>query len=93
MFNRLIEAQPDLTATDSAGMTALHYACSLGAVEMVEGLLKKGAVASQTCNAGNNALHYAVNMGALCLILNHPEALLLSARLLFLPCWLQLEST
>ena len=67
MFNRLIEAQPDLTATDSAGMTALHYACSLGAVEMVEGLLKKGAVASQTCNAGNNALHYAVNMGALCL--------------------------
>ncbi|OGK07374.1 MAG: hypothetical protein A2W80_02200 [Candidatus Riflebacteria bacterium GWC2_50_8] len=67
MFNRLIKSQPDLTATDSAGMTALHHACALGAVEMVRALLENGAVASQTCNLGNNAMHYAVSMGALCL--------------------------
>jgi ankyrin repeat protein len=67
MFNRLIKAQQDLTATDSAGMTALHHACALGVVEMVQALLENGALASQTCNLGNNALHYAVSMGALCL--------------------------
>jgi len=67
MFNRLINSQQDLTATNSAGMTALHHACALGAVEMVEALLEHGAVASQTCNLGNNAMHYAVNMGAICL--------------------------
>lgn len=66
MFNRLIKGEPDLIATDSAGMTALHHACALGAVEMVRALLEKGALASQTCNAGNNALHYSVSMGALC---------------------------
>ncbi len=67
MFNRLIEGQPDLIATDTAGMTALHHACSLGAVDMVRALLEKGALASQTSNEGNNAMHYAVNMGAICL--------------------------
>ena len=67
MFNRLINSGSDLTATDSAGMTALHHACALGAVEMVKALLEKGAVASQTCHLGNNALHYAVQIGALCL--------------------------
>lgn len=67
MFNRLISSNQDLTATDSAGMTALHHACALGAVEMVKALLENGAVASQTCNLGNNAMHYAVNMGAICL--------------------------
>ena len=67
MFSRVIELQQDLTATDSAGMTALHHACALGAVEMVEALLKKGALASQTCNSGNNAMHYAVSMDAICL--------------------------
>jgi ankyrin repeat protein len=66
MFYRLIEQPMDLTATDSAGMTALHHACALGAVEMVQALLEKGAVASQTCNIGNNALHYSVSMDALC---------------------------
>ena len=67
MFSRVIESKPDLTATDSAGMTALHHACALGAVDMVKVLLEKGAVASQTCNEGSNAMHYAVNMGAICL--------------------------
>lgn len=75
MFNRLIKSQPDLTATDSAGMTALHHACALGAVEMVQALLENGAVASQTCNLGNNAMHYAVNMGALCLDPQPPASL------------------
>lgn len=67
MFNRVMESEQNLTATDSAGMTALHHACALGAVEMVETLLKKGALASQTCNSGNNAMHFAVSMGAICL--------------------------
>lgn len=67
MFSRVMESQQDLTATDSTGMTALHHACALGAVEMVEALLEKGALASQTCNGGNNAMHYAVSMGAICL--------------------------
>ncbi|HAE37049.1 MAG TPA: hypothetical protein DCG57_00230, partial [Candidatus Riflebacteria bacterium] len=40
MFNRLIKAHPDLTATDSSGMTALHHACALGLVEMVQALLE-----------------------------------------------------
>lgn len=66
MFNLHINGQPDVTATDSAGMTALHHACVLGAVDMVAALLKKGANPSQLSENGNNAMHYAVSTAQLC---------------------------
>lgn len=66
MFNEVLNNQPAINATDSAGMTPLHHACSLGAVEMVEALLKHGADPKLCSNDGRNALHHAVSIPALC---------------------------
>ncbi|MDD3148925.1 MAG: ankyrin repeat domain-containing protein, partial [Candidatus Riflebacteria bacterium] len=67
MFKELIKNNPVNNATDSAGMTALHHACALGAVEMTEELLKLGADPKVCSNDGKNALHHAVNIEGLCL--------------------------
>lgn len=73
-FNGIIKANPDLNATDSAGMTALHHACSLGAVEMTTALLNAGADPSCKSSDGKNALHHAVSIAALCFAPQPPEA-------------------
>lgn len=65
-FKLLMNEHPDLKATDSHGMTALHHACALGAVEMVTILLKEGADIYGTSNDGKNALHHAVSIAPLC---------------------------
>ena len=66
LFNEVLDGQPAINATDSAGMTALQHACALGAVEMVEKLLKHGADPQLCSNDGRNALHHAVSIPALC---------------------------
>ena len=66
LFREVLSKKPDLNATDSAGMTALHHACALGAVEMTTALLENGADATICSNDGRNALHHAVNIAALC---------------------------
>lgn len=70
MFKEVLKSQPFANATDSAGMTALHHACALGAVEMTEALIKLGADPKICSNDGRNALHHAVNIAALCF---HPQ--------------------
>lgn len=66
MFQSVIADGPMINATDSAGMTALHHACALGAIEMAETLLKHGADPKICSNDGRNALHHAVSIQALC---------------------------
>ncbi len=69
MFNRLIaekENQALINEVDDGGLTPLHYACSLGVVEMTAALLENGANPNQTSENGKNALHHAVSIDALC---------------------------
>lgn len=74
MFNQLMKGHPDLTATDTAGMTALHHACALGAVEMTSALLANGANPSSASNDGKTSIHHAVSIAALCFNPQPPEA-------------------
>lgn len=73
-FSRVMKNNPTINATDSAGMTPLHHACALGAVEMTTSLLAHGANPSVKSNEGKTALHYAVSIAALCFNPQPPEA-------------------
>jgi len=66
LFRQTMQESPAVNATDSAGMTPLHHACALGAVEMVPALLAQGADINLRSNDGRNALHHTVNIQALC---------------------------
>ncbi len=66
LFEQTMQASPTVNATDAAGMTPLHHACALGAVEMVTALLAQGADINLRSNDGRNALHHTVNIQALC---------------------------
>lgn len=66
LFQQTMQENPAVNATDSAGMTPLHHACALGAVEMVASLLAHGADINLRSNDGRNALHHTVNIQALC---------------------------
>jgi len=66
LFRQTMQENPAVNATDSAGMTPLHHACALGAVEMVTSLLAQGADINLRSNDGRNALHHTVNIQALC---------------------------
>lgn len=66
LFQQTMQGNPSVNATDSAGMTPLHHACALGAVEMVTSLLANGADINLRSNDGRNALHHTVNIQALC---------------------------
>jgi len=66
LFDQVMQGSPDVNATDSEGLTPLHYACQLGIVEMVEQLIKKGANAGFCSADGKNALHHAVSIDAIC---------------------------
>ncbi|HOI90065.1 MAG TPA: ankyrin repeat domain-containing protein [Candidatus Rifleibacterium sp.] len=66
LFRQTMQENPAVNATDSAGMTPLHHACALGAVEMVTSLLAQGADINFRSNDGRNALHHTVNIQALC---------------------------
>ena len=69
----LLEAAPDsLGATDVTGRTALMFAASAGAADLIKLLVKRGATLNATCNDGKTALMWAVvshkpaSVGALC---------------------------
>lgn len=66
LFRQAMQENPAVNATDAAGMTPLHHACALGAVEMVTSLLAQGADINLRSNDGRNALHHTVNIQALC---------------------------
>lgn len=49
----------DVNVKDSAGNTALYYACRHGNHNFAKFLLLKGALPNIICNNGNTALHMA----------------------------------
>lgn len=59
----LLDAGAPLRATNSSGMTALHYAASTGNAAFVSLLLTRGADVDQTDSRGATALHWAVFEG------------------------------
>lgn len=59
----LIDAGASLNATNSSGMTAMHYAASTGNAAFVSLLVYRGADVNQTDSRGATALHWAVFEG------------------------------
>ncbi|KAL7688489.1 putative palmitoyltransferase, DHHC domain, ankyrin repeat-containing domain-containing protein [Plasmopara halstedii] len=59
----LIDAGASLDATNSSGMSAMHYAASTGNAALVSLLVSRGADVNQADNRGATPLHWAVFEG------------------------------
>jgi len=68
ILNSTWEAQTDVAAQDSQGLTALHYAALYGHQEIVKALLGAGADINAKDNFGLTALHYVAGQGRLDLV-------------------------
>lgn len=58
-LSRLLQGGVRIDHRDISGRTALHLACSAANVDVVQLLIRKGAMIQSADNSGLNALHYA----------------------------------